>query len=136
LAGAFNATLANGYLPANGTAFNVFSYGAFTGTFASLGLPSAASWQPTYGSTNFSLVVGSAKPRFGTYNVSGTNLVFSGLGGSPGSNYIILVSTNLTLPLGSWSSVTTNTFDGGGQFHYTNPVSRAKPRQFFIFKLR
>lgn len=135
LAGAFNATLANGYLPTNGTGFNVLSYGAFTGNFASLGLPSAVSWQPTYGSTNFILVVGSPKPRFGTYNVAGTNLIFNGIGGSPGSNYIILVSTNLTLPLPNWSVLTTNTFDGGGQFHYTNHVSPAKSRQFFIFKL-
>jgi len=135
LAGAFNATLANGYLPTNGTAFNVLSYGAFTGNFASLGLPSAVSWQPTYGSTNFILVVGSPKPRFGTYNVAGTNLIFDGIGGSPGSNYIILVSTNLTLPLPNWSVLTTNTFDGSGQFHYTNHVSPAKSRQFFIFKL-
>jgi len=43
--------------------------------------------------------------------------------------------TNLTLPFTNWLALTTNTFDGSGQFHYTNPVSPAKPRQFFIFKL-
>jgi len=74
-------------------------------------------------------------PQFGTFNLSGTNLIFNGLGGSPGSNYVMLASTNLALPLANWSALTTNTFDGSGQFHYTNHVSPAKPRQFFIFKL-
>jgi hypothetical protein len=48
---------------------------------------------------------------------------------------VVLVSTNLTIPLANWSALITNTFDGNGQFHYTNPVSPSKPRQFFIFKL-
>ena len=135
LAGAFNATLNTGYVPTNGTTFNVLSYGSFTGSFTSLGLPSAVSWQSTYGSTNLTLLVGSPKPQFGTFNLSGTNLIFNGLGGPPGSNYVVLVSTNLTIPLANWSALITNTFDGNGQFHYTNPVSPSKPRQFFIFKL-
>jgi hypothetical protein len=42
---------------------------------------------------------------------------------------------SLTPPFTNWQALTTNTFDGSGQFHYTNPVSPAKPRQFFIFKL-
>jgi hypothetical protein len=135
LAGTFNATLNNGYVPTNGTSFNVASYGSFTGNFTSLGLPSAVSWQSIYGSTNFTLVAGSAQPQFGTFNLSGTNLIFNGIGGSPGSNYVILASTNLTVPLTNWLALTTNTFDGSGQFHYTNNVNPANPRQFFIFKL-
>ena len=47
----------------------------------------------------------------------------------------MLASTNLALALTNWTALTTNTFDGTGQFHYTNHVSPAKPRQFFIFKL-
>ena len=135
LAGTFNATLNNGYVPTNGTTFNVLSYGSFTGSFSSLGLPAAVSWQSTYGSTNFFLVAGSAQPQFGTVNLSGTNLIFNGMGGTAGSNYVILASTNLTIPLTNWLALTTNTFDGSGQFHYTKNVNPAKPRQFFIFKL-
>jgi hypothetical protein len=135
LAGAFNATLNNGYVPTNGTPFNVVSYGSFTGNFSSLGLPAGVMWQSTYGSTNFTLMAKSGKPQFGTFNLSGTNLTFSGLGGSPGSNYVILASTNLTLPLINWTALTTNTFDGTGHFNYTNKVIPGKPQQFFIFKL-
>ena len=60
--GAFNATLSNGYVPTNGTTFNVLAYGSFTGSFSSLGLPAAVTWQSNYGSTNFSLVAGSEFP--------------------------------------------------------------------------
>jgi hypothetical protein len=136
LGGAFNATLNNGYVPANGTTFNVLlSSSGVLGTFSSLGLPSSVTWQSTYGSTNFTLVAGSAQPQFGTFNLSGTKLIFNGTGGSPGSNYVVLVSTNLTIPLTNWQALTTNTFDIGGQFRYTNNASPAKPSQFFIFKL-
>ena len=60
--------------------------------------------------------------------------MFNGIGGLPGSNYVVLVSTNLSIPLTNWLALTTNTFDGTGQFHYTNNVNPAKPQQFFIFK--
>ena len=134
MSGAFNVTLNNGYVPANGDAFILLSYGSASGNFTSMGLPPAVSWQPTYGSTAFSLLVGT-QLRFGTVNLSGTNLLFSGIGGTAGSNYVVLASTNLTIPLTNCLALTTNTFDGSGQFHYTNNVNPAKPRQFFIFKL-
>jgi hypothetical protein len=135
LAGAFNATLNHGYVPTNGTTFNVLTYGSVTGSFSSLGLPAAVAWESNYGSTNFSLVAGNELPQFGIVNQLGTNLVFNGIGGSPGSNYVILASTNLTLPLTGWQPLTTNTFNGSGQFYYTNKINPAKPRQFFSFKL-
>jgi hypothetical protein len=135
LNGAFNATLNNGYVPTNGTSFIVISYPSASGTFNSMGLPAAVNWQSAYGSTNFSLVAGSELPQFGIVNLSGTNLVFNGTGGTAGSNYVMLASTNLTLPLTNWTALATNTFDGTGQFRYTNNVNPVKPRQFFIFKL-
>jgi hypothetical protein len=100
-----------------------------------MGLPAAVNWQSAYGSTNFSLVAGSELPQFGIVNLSGTNLVFNGTGGTAGSNYVMLASTNLMLPLTNWTALATNTFDGTGQFRYTNNVNPVKPRQFFIFKL-
>ena len=137
LSGAFNATLGNGYVPTNGTVFNVF-YTAFaatySGTFGSLGLPAAVTWQTHYGSTNFTLTAGGGKPEFATFTRSGTNLIFSGTGGLPGTNYVILASTNVAIPVKNWVALITNTFDAGGTFRYTNNISPAKPRQFFIFK--
>jgi hypothetical protein len=135
LNGAFIATLNNGYVPTHGTKFNVLTYGSYTGSFSSLNLPAAVPWQSNYGSTNFSLVAGSGLPQFAIVNLSGTNLVFNGTGGTAGSNYVMLASTNLTLPLTHWTALVTNIFDDSGQFHYTNHVSPGKPHQFFIFKL-
>ncbi|HUZ08054.1 MAG TPA: hypothetical protein VMV89_11265, partial [Candidatus Paceibacterota bacterium] len=132
--GSFVVTLANGYVPTNGTVFNVLSYGSETGSFSSLNLPSGVTWQSNYGATNFTLVAGSGQPVLASFNLSGTNLIFSGMGGTAGSNYVILASTNLALPLTNWTALATNTFDGSGQFHYTNHVSPVKPRQFFIFR--
>ena len=74
-------------------------------------------------------------PQFGIVNLSGTNFIFNGTGGAAGSNYVILASTNLTLSFTNSLALTTITFDGSGQFYYTNPVSPAKPRRFYIFKL-
>jgi hypothetical protein len=138
LAGAFHAALNNGYVPANGTSFNVVSIlspDTYSGSFSSLGLPSAVTWQSYYGSTNFTLVAGSGAPEFGSINLAGTNLIFNGTGGTAGSNYVVLVSTNVALPLISWTALTTNKFDVNGQFQYTNHINPVKPRQFFIFKL-
>ena len=134
LNGALNVTLNDGYVPANGATFNVLSYGSFTGSFSSLGLPAGVSWQSNYGVTNFSLMAGSGLPRFGIVDLSGTNLIFNGEGGASGSNYVILASTNLALPLTKWTALLTNTFDGTGQFHYTNTASRANAQEFFILK--
>jgi hypothetical protein len=135
--GAFNATLSTGYVPANGSSFNVFSLlspDSYTGSFSSLGLPAGVTWQSNYGATNFTLVAGNGQPVFAAFSLSGTNLIFSGTGGTAGSNYVILASTNLALPLINWTALTTNQFDGSGQLRFTNPISPAKPRQFFIFK--
>lgn len=134
LNGAFNVTLNNGYIPTNGTTFSLFSSASNTGTFSSLGLPAAVSWQASYGTTNFTLVAGNAKPQFGKYTRLGTNLIFSGLGGSPGSNYVVLTSTNPMLPLTSWTALTTNVFNSAGDFAFTNAINPGKPRQFFMFK--
>ena len=137
LGGAFNATLANGYVPTGGTVFNVlWLYSAsYSGTFGSLGLPAATAWQSSYGNTNFTIIAGGGSPKFAAVHLSGTNLLFNGTGGMAGSNYVILESTNLALPRTNWTALTTNKFDSGGQFRYTNHVNPAKPRQFFIFKL-
>jgi hypothetical protein len=135
LAGTFNATLESGYVPTNGTIFSVVSYGSLSGSFSGIGLPADITWQSSFGSTNFTLVAGSGSPGFTSINHMANNLIFNGTGGTAGSNYIILSSTNLSLPLTEWTALITNAFDDTGQFHYTNNASPAKPREFFILKL-
>ena len=45
-----------------------------------------------------------------------------------------LAGTKPALLLTNGQALTTTTFDGTGQFHYTNNVNPAKPQPFFIFK--
>ena len=63
----------------------------------------------------------------GTITVNATN----GLAGGPVN---ILTSTNVALPLASWTPVTTNSFDGSGNYTDTVTVNPAAPREFFILK--
>jgi len=58
-------------------------------------------------------------PVFGPVVVSGNNLVLSASGGNPGDPVTVLSSTNLTLPLAQWTTVTTGNYDGNGNFTYT-----------------
>jgi autotransporter-associated beta strand protein len=63
----------------------------------------------------------------GTITVNATN----GVSGGPVN---VMTSTNISLPLGSWTPVTTNSFDGNGNYSEAVTLSPGSPRQFFILK--
>jgi hypothetical protein len=48
----------------------------------------------------------------------------------------VLTSTNITVPLAQWTTVTTGNFDGSGNFTYTvsGALSSGSPQQFYILK--
>jgi len=69
-------------------------------------------------------VVVSSAPKLGNATVSGTNLVFSGTNGPVGVSYRILTTTNLTLPLASWTPVLTNTVSSSGRYAFTNSTTK------------
>jgi PKD repeat protein len=50
----------------------------------------------------------------------GSNLILSGVNGPAGQQYRILSTTNVALPLASWTPVYTNTFNADGSYGYTN----------------
>ena len=65
--------------------------------------------------------------------LSGTNLLVHGTNNNvPNTSfrYVVLSSTNLTLPLSSWTPVVTNTFKQDGTFDYTNAIVPGAARQF------
>jgi hypothetical protein len=74
-------------------------------------------------------VIVSSKPQIGSVKFSSGQLVLIGTNCPPGVQYRILTSTNLSLPLASWTPVVTNTFSGSGTYAYTNAIS--KPTGFF-----
>jgi autotransporter-associated beta strand protein len=67
--------------------------------------------------------------------LNGTSLVFSGTNGTVGATYYVLTSTNLILPLSSWTPIFTNTFITGGAFSVTNAISPSVPQRFYILIL-
>jgi hypothetical protein len=68
-------------------------------------------------------------------NPARTNLVFSGNGGSSGRGYVVQASTNLATPAVQWPVIGSNTFDGGGNFIFTNASLPGAPPQFYRIKV-
>lgn len=75
-------------------------------------------------------------PVIGSVILAGSNLIISGSGGVMGGNYVVLTSTNLTLPLSQWQRITTNTFDTGGTFNFTNSPNPNAPQRFYQLQLQ
>lgn len=62
---------------------------------------------------------------------SGGNLILNGSGGPAGQPYMVLSTTNLTVPMAQWTPVTTNNFDGSGNFSNGVPLNSTNKALFF-----
>jgi PKD repeat protein len=65
-------------------------------------------------------IVVKPKPALGKPVLSGSSMILSGVNGPAGQQYRILSTTNVALPLASWTPVYTNTFNSDGSYGYTN----------------
>jgi hypothetical protein len=74
------------------------------------------------------------QPRIKSINVASGKVVLSGTNGTAGLTYSVLSSTNLALPLGSWTPLATDVFGTGGAFNWTNAIDPAKPQLFYLIK--
>jgi hypothetical protein len=79
-------------------------------------------------------VVAPPQPKIGGIRLTSGNVVLSGTNGTAGLTYSVLASTNVALPLASWTPLTTNVFGAGGSFSWTNAINPAKPQSFYIIK--
>jgi PKD repeat protein len=81
--------------------------------------------------TNVSYIVVAPKPAISGVKMSGGSFILSGGGGINGVQYRILTSTNVALPLSSWTTASTSAFAPDGSYSYTNssPTNNAS---FFI----
>jgi pectate lyase len=61
--------------------------------------------------------------------------VVRGTNGTPGGTFRVLRTGNPALPLGEWAPVSTNAFDGSGQFSVTNPVPAGVAQGFYLLLL-
>ncbi|EEF58976.1 IPT/TIG domain-containing protein [Pedosphaera parvula] len=65
----------------------------------------------------------------GNFVMSGTNN--SGLGGT----YHVLTSTDLSVQRTNWTILTSGSFDGSGNFSFTNPVGSTSARHFYTLQV-
>jgi hypothetical protein len=65
-----------------------------------------------------------------------TNIIITGTnnnGNNLGGGYVVLSSTNLTLPLSSWTPLSTQSFNGNGSLNFTNGIT-SNPNSYYIIQ--
>ncbi len=83
--------------------------------------------------TNYAVL--SAPPVLGGLSIVGGNLVITGTNGTAGANYLVLATTNLSLPVTNWNSIATQQFGPGGSVNFTNPQNPNAPPTFYRLRL-
>ena len=73
-------------------------------------------------------------PYINAVRLSGTNVIVSGTNGPVNGTYAVLTNTNLFSP--AWGPLSTNPFDGKGNFIFTNPVNPGMPALFYLLRLQ
>ena len=105
------------------------------GTDPSNGDPLYAALRSGNNSVIQRIVATNAVPVFTNVKLLGTNVIVGGTNGPHNGNYVVLTATNLTAPPTNWLHATTNPFDSGGNFNFTNPVNRPGTNSLF-YKLQ
>ncbi|EEF62338.1 beta strand repeat-containing protein [Pedosphaera parvula] len=126
-----------------GDSFKLFDALTYSGTFASI-LPaipgSGLAWNTNTLATDGTLRVAAntapQSPKFTSITFSGGNqLVFSGTNGSASAQFTILSSANVAAPLSTWVPVSTNSFNGSGNFTVTNTINPAAGSRFYTIRV-
>ena len=121
---------------------HIINYGAFFGSIANLALGTLPNGYSGYltnntGNSSIDLVLTSSAPsvpHFNTISISGGNLTFAGTNGTPNGTFYVLSSTNVALPLSSWTPISTNNFDANGNYNVVLPITTSLVKQFYALK--
>lgn len=123
-----------------GDNFQLFSAPNYHGDFANYDLPAldlGLAWNTTQLATNGRIwVVSTNSPIISSYNRTGGSFTFSGTGGTPNWNYDVLTTTNLALPLNTWSNTASGQFDANGGFGVNLLVNPTTPQQYYLLRAR
>jgi len=82
----------------------------------------------------FGSAAGGSHPIVNSTRLVGGNLVFAGSGGTANGTYHVLTTTNLASSLSTWTTSSSGTFDGTGNFSNSIPVSTSEHARFFLIK--
>jgi hypothetical protein len=122
-----------------GASFKLFNASSYLGSFSSI-VPATPgpgqTWNTSALATTGTIsVVGPNQPRFTSVAALGSNLVMSGTNGAPLGTYYVRSTTNVAQPLVNWPRIATNTFNGSGNFNFTNAIVPAIPQRYFMIEL-
>jgi autotransporter-associated beta strand protein len=117
--------------------FNLFDWGTRSGSFTATNLPANYTWDLSQLAVNGTIRVSGVlnRPTVNPPVRSGGNYILTGTGGTPGGAYTWLNSTNVSLPLTQWTTNTTGTFDGSGNFSNAIPINVSEPARFFQLRV-
>ncbi len=121
-----------------GDTFTLFSAAAYNNSFANIVLPNPnyyvwnTSQLAVNGSITLAAIIHPAITNVDFSQLAAGSITLKAANGAPGGSVTVLTSTNVTLPLGSWTTAATGSFDGNGAFTTPVTVNPAAPQQFFI----
>jgi len=125
---------------AEGDSFKLFEVvtGIYFGAYDFMELPVLG--QDLYWDTSGLLVDGTIRvykprPNIQSFGINGSSFFLTGTnGGNTSTSYIVLTSPDASVPLVNWTRLATNTFDGSGNFAFTNAVNPNEPQRYYLLK--
>jgi fibronectin-binding autotransporter adhesin len=124
---------------AAGQTYQLFTAsGTTSGNFTNITLlgTGASGLTGTFNPANGQLTLASSvvsQPVINQVTVSAGDLILQGTNGASSGTYSILTSTDVALPLSSWTTNTSGTFTAGGAFSNAIPVT-TEAQRFFLIK--
>jgi hypothetical protein len=85
--------------------------------------------------TGINGIVPTQPPVVTATSYTASNVTLNGTNGTVGGLYYVLSTTNVALPLPSWSRLATNAFGPGGSFNVVVPVNPAELARFYRLAL-
>jgi autotransporter-associated beta strand protein len=138
--GTLNLVNISGAPLAAGNSFQIFNAASYSGSFTNItpAMPGAGLiWSTSQLNVGkLEVVAAPSQPTINNVTILGSSLIFSGTNGVANGNYVVLSSTNLAIPLTSWTPLATNVFDANGVLRATNTISPGNLQQFNRIQLQ
>jgi hypothetical protein len=119
--------------------FTLFSAGTYNNSFGTLVLPNYYTWDTSQLAVSGQVkVTGTSLPGIASVDFSGLaggSITINATNGAPSGPVVVLTSTNVALPLGSWTPVTTNNFDGSGNLSLPITVDPTLPQSYYLLQV-